>query len=325
MKHILLPILLLLFSCDSSDNDSTQNQSQNNNNNQNVVVTDDYKLVSINSEGEIFEIGNNTGLIAQIGQITTQENLLILPSVVNFSEKILSIEAIAPNPNVIYEYDKTTNTTINLNINIPSSVTSSMNEPFLSAMTFDGNSILAVVNENLPNSTHPSKLVSIDPQTYTVTDLNISFYQVGVTSLLYANNKLYMSTLNNGILEVNLSLKTVTPITTNIGTTRLAKIDNNTLAYNQLGGTNWVNSMKPYEINLTNNITTDKSQNIFYSIGNITGNGFYTDSEIINLVFKQNNEYGLLKLNYSNDEINFVSVDKNLIGVNSIIIEKKNL
>lgn len=326
MKHLLLSILILFFSCSSSDdpilnaNNGTGNNNPNDNN-----VTDDYKLVAVNSEGGIFEIGNNTGVTSQIGQINAPNNLLMLSSIVNFDTKILSIEANVSEPNVIFEYNKATNTTTNVNLNIPSSVTSTMNEAFLGPMTFDGDSILAVVNENLPNNTHPSKLIAINPLTYTVTDLDISFYQVGVTSIIYANDKLYMSTMNNGILEVDLNLKTVNAITTNVGTTRLTKIDNTTLAYNQLGGTNWVNAMKPYQINLTNNTVTDKSQNIFYSLGNTTGNGFYINSEILNIVFKQDNDFGLLKLNYISNEMKFVSLDENIIGVNSIIIEKKNL
>lgn len=324
MKHLLLSLLILFISCDSSDESpSTNNNTNNNNSNENI--TDDYKLVAVNSEGGIFEVLNNTGVISQIGQINVPNNLLILSSIVNLDTKILSIEANVSNPNVIFEYDKSNNTTTNINLNIPSSVTNSMNEPFLGPMTFDGNSILAVLNENLPNNTHPSKLISIDPQTYTVTDLDISFYQVGINSIIFTNNKLYMSTSNNGILEVDLDLKTVTAITTNISTTRLTKINNTTLAFNQLGGTNWINAMKPYEINLTSNIITDKSQNIFYSLGNTTGNGFYTNSEVLNIVFKQNNDYGLLKLNYTTNEIKFVPLDENIIGVNSIIIEMRNL
>lgn len=311
MKHLLLSILILFISCTSSDSNDN--------------VSDDYKLITVNSEGEIFDIGNNTGEISQIGQINAPNNLLILSSIVNLDSKILSVEANVSEPNVVFEYNKTNNTTTNINLNIPTSVTSSMNEPFIGSMTFDGNSILAVVNENLPNNTHPSKLISIDPQTYNVTDLDISFYQVGITSMIYTNGKLYMSTMNNGILEVDLSLKTVTAITTNTGTTRLVKIDNTTLAYNQLGGTNWVNAMKPYEINLTNNNITDKSQNIFYTLGNINGNGYYTNSEVINIVFKLNNDFGFLKMNYITNEIKFVPLNVDIIGVNSIIIGKKNL
>lgn len=322
MKHLLLSILILFISCSSSDEPAV---NSNNDNNQNQNVSDDYKLVAVNSEGGIFEIGNNTGTISQIGQINAPNNLLILSSVVNFDTKILSIEANVSLSNVIFEYDKANNSTTNINLNIPTSVTSSMNEAFVGPMTFDGSSILAVVNENLPNNTHPSKLIAIDPQTYAVTDLNISFYQVGVTSIIYANSKLYMSTMNNGILEVDINLKTVTAITTNVGTTRLTKIDNTILAYNQLGGTNWINAMKPYQINLTNNIVTDKSQNIFYSLGNTTGNGFYINSEVLNIVFKQNNDFGLLKQNYNSNEINFISLDENIIGVNSIIIDTKSL
>lgn len=313
MKYLLLSIIILFISCSSSD-------EQPNNN-----ISDNYKLITVNSEGKIFEIGNNTGLISQIGQINAPNNLLILSSIVNFDNKILSSEANISAPNVIFEYNKASNTTNNINLNIPSSVISTMNEALLGPMTYDGNSILAVVNENLPNNTHPSKLIAINPQTYTVTDLDISFYQVGITSIIYGNNKLYMSTMNNGILEVDLNLKTVTSISSNVGTTRLTKIDNTTLAYNQLGGTNWVNAMKPYQINLTNNVVTDKSQNTFYSLGNTAGNGFYINSEVLNIVYKQNNEFGLLKLNYLTDEIMFVSLDKNIVGVNSIIIDKKNL
>ena len=44
MKHLLLSILILFISCTSSDSNDN--------------VSDDYKLITVNSEGEIFDIGN---------------------------------------------------------------------------------------------------------------------------------------------------------------------------------------------------------------------------------------------------------------------------
>lgn len=77
MKHLLLSILILFISCTSSDSNDN--------------VSDDYKLITVNSEGEIFDIGNNTGEISQIGQINAPNNLLILSSIVNLDSKILSV------------------------------------------------------------------------------------------------------------------------------------------------------------------------------------------------------------------------------------------
>jgi len=46
------------------------------NSNETTTIVDDYKLLSVTSEGKIFEIGNNTGNTINIGQITNQSKFI---------------------------------------------------------------------------------------------------------------------------------------------------------------------------------------------------------------------------------------------------------
>lgn len=317
MKKIgfLLILFFAILSC-SSESEMTSTTPE--------TTTDEYKLLTINTSGELYEIGNNTGTTIKIGQIPTYSNLLMLQSVCNLNSKILAIEAIAFSPNIIYVYDKNSGSTNSVTINLPASVTTNMNEPFLSAMTYDGSRILAVVGENMPNSTHPSKIVSINPDTYQVTDLEIAFYQQSVLSMLYTNNKLYMGTRNHGFLEVDVLEKTVT-VKANIAITRLTKQNETNIACMQLIPGGVINGVKPITFDLQNDVYAEKSTDTVIGLGNVTGNTIFHNNEYLTILFKPNGVFGLQKMNYTTNVTNFIPLNYNVLGANATIIGKNSI
>jgi hypothetical protein len=305
---------LLLFSCGGSD-DTTET----------VDVVDTYNLLTINSEGTIFLVGNNTGDLQTVGQMSSQSNLLQLATMCRVGSKILTIEAsYVPAPNILRIYDLNSNATTTFQIVLPTSLTTTMNDPFITNMNYNGTELIAIVSDNQPNDTHPNKVISINPQTYQTTDLNIDFYQRTLTSTELINNKLYVGTNNDGLLVLDLALKTVTEIQQNgakFNSTKLAKTTNNKLALMKFGTTSLINDVLPYEFDITAGTFTDKASGNIFAVGNITGKTFFVNNEFLNFVYTIDSKFGLLKVNYNTNEQEFIELNSNTISPNATIVD----
>lgn len=313
-----LPLLLLalisLFGLSCSSDDTVTPE-----------IIDDYKLLSVTSEGKIFEIGNNSGETHSIGQITNQANLIMLPTICNIGSKIYALEAsYVPAPNILIVYDKSNGTTSTQQLILPASVASTMTDPFITNLEYNGSEIIAIVSENMPNDSRPNKIISINPQNFQTTDLNISFFQRTLSSTELIGNKLYISTRTEGLLEVDLSLKTVTELqagSIQINATRLVKVSNTKLGLMRLNVPQVINGVKPFEFDLSNNALSDKSVGNIFAVGNVTGGTVFYNSEFLNIVYNENSKFGILKINYTNNEREFVELDPNILGSNAIIVD----
>lgn len=288
-------------------------------------VVDDYKLLSVTTSGKIFEIGNNTAATVNIGQITNQSNLIQLATICNVGSKIYCLEAsYVPSPNILTVYDKTTKTTSTVQLILPPSIATAMTDPFITNLEYNGSEFIAVVSENMPNNTRPNKIISINPVNYQTTDLNIDFYQRTLTSTELINDQLYIATRTEGLLKIDLTLKTVTELQANgarINATRLAKNGTTKLSLMKLGVPQVINGVQPYEYDLSNNTLTDKSQGAIFAVGNITGGTLVKNGEYVNYVFNLTGSYGILKVNTVSNDQKFVALDQNAVGSNCIIID----
>lgn len=312
-----LPLLLLIFvslfsfSCESNDTKPEEK------------INDDYKLLSVTSEGKIFEIGNNSGKTTNIGQIKNSANLIMLSTICNVGSKIYSFESTyVPHPNILIIYDKLTGTTTTKQIVFPASL--NMYDALISNLEYNGSELVAIVSENHASENLPNKIISINIENYQTTDLGISFTQSSLTSTELINNKLYVSTRVDGLLEIDLIEKTVKELQASgktISATRLAKIDNTKLGLMQLGVPQLVNGVKPFEFNLSNNLLSDKYSENTYALGNTTGGTISYNNEYLNLVFGMDSKFGILKINYENNSIKFVELDKNTFGGNAILVD----
>lgn len=313
---LFLLILVSLFSFSCENNDEAPEVQK---------IDDDYKLLSITSEGKIFEIGNNSGKTTTIGQIKNSANLIMLSTICNIGSKIYAFESTyVPLPNILIIYDKLTGTTTTKQIILPASLTETMLDPFITNLEFNGSELVAVVSENQSNKYLPNKIISINIQNYQTTDLGINFFQRSLTSTELINNNLYVSTTVDGLLEINLTDKTVKELKANgatISATRLAKIDNTKLGLMQLGVPQVVNGVKPIEFNLSNNLLSDKSSGNIFAVGNITGGTISYNEEYLNLVFNTDSKFGILKINYETNSTKFIELDKNIFGGNSILVD----
>jgi hypothetical protein len=310
MKNIAKVVLIFLsFSLFSCETNTAENQEE---------IIDEYYLQAVTSSGKVYKIGNNTGEAAVIAQIPTQHNLLILQSICRVDSKIYAIESsYIPNPNRLIIYDLNQNSTSHVQLVFPNSILSAMSEPFVVTMKHNGSQFLALVVDTSGNS---SRLVAIDDQSFEVTDLGIYFTTMNVTSTVWIENDLFISTMQNGLYKINLSTNSITELLDNgnrIYGTRLSKISNSKLAVlkriNSL-----MNGVKPFEYDLTLNTFTDKSLGNNYSVGSVYGNSFFYQDEVLDFVFLE--EYDgtsndgsivefpshIIKANYTTNEIKTV-------------------
>lgn len=310
---LLIFVSLFSFSCES--NDSTSEEK----------INDDYKLLSVTSEGKIFEIGNNSGKTTTIGQIKNSANLIMLATICNVGSKIYSFESTyVPHQNILIIYDKLTGVTKTKQIIFPTSLAKTMSDPFITNLEYNGSELIAIVSENLPNESRPNNIISINTENYETTDLGINFFQRSLTSTELINNKLYVSTRVDGLLEINLVNKTVTELRgggAKISATRLAKIDNTKFGLMQFGVTQAIDGIKPVEFNLSNNLLSDKSSEVTYAVRNSLGGTISYNKEYLNLVYRSDFKFGILKINYENNSTKFIELDKEIVGPNAIIVD----
>lgn len=313
---LLALISLFALSCSSDDSSPVTPEPE---------IIDDYKLLSVTSEGKIFEIGNNSGETHSIGQITNRANLIMLPTICNIGSKIYALEAsYVPAPNILIVYDKSNGTTSTQQLILPASVASTMTDPFITNLEYNGSEFIAIVSENMPNDSRPNKIISINPQNFQTTDLNISFFQRTLSSTELIGNKLYISTRTEGLLEVDLSLKTVTELqsgSVQINGTRLVKVSNTKLGLMRFNVPQVINGVKPFEFDLSNNTLSDKSVGNIFAVGNVTGGTVFYNSEFLNIVYNENSKFGILKINYTNNEREFIELNPDILGSNAIIVD----
>lgn len=326
---ILILTLLSLFmlsSCESDDGTTNTNteipeEEEPTTEEPEEEITDDYYLLAVTSEGEVYKIGNNTGEVNQTGQIPTSNNLIMLSTICKVDSKIYAFEVVGyPLQNFLI-YDELTNSTTITQLTFPSSITSVMSGAVISNAKYNGSELIALVVEEYSNN--PAKVVSIDLQSYEVTDLGISFPQKDVVSMELINNDLFVVTAQNGFIKINLDNGSVTELQNNgnrINGTRITKISDSKIAIMSRIPV-IINGVKPFEYDLSTNTFSDKSLGNNYGLGNITGKSFFHNGEVLDFVFIENNEEEpnedgsivyhpnyILKANFQTNEIKTVKV-----------------
>lgn len=285
-------------------------------------IVDDYKLLAVSNLGEVFEIGNNTGDIENIGQINRENNSSILSTnnLISSSDKIYSIEYLYnPTPtNNLLIYDRYEGTGQIIPLTIPSTING--NERGIIALGWNDNNLIGVLAENVLISNSTKHLININLQDNSITELGITFNEDAVTSMIKINSKLYISTWGEGFLEIDLTNKSVNNINSIIGS-RLAQINESELAIMQYVP-GFINGAKPARIDLSNQTVSNNSDNEIYGLVTLFGNSIFKNQIYLNLVSTSNLYFGILKTNFETNkssiiEINSTSVDRNLIILNT--------
>jgi len=287
-------------------------------------IVDDYKLLAVTDLGEIFEIGNNTGEIENIGQIPKESNdtFLSTNTLISSEEKIYSIEYLYnPSPsNNLLIYDRQDGTGQIIPLTIPSTING--DERGIIALAWDNNNLIGVLAENILMNNSTKHLININLQDNSITEMGITFNEDAITSMIKIDSKIYVTTWGEGFLEIDLTNNSVNNVNS-INGSRIAKITDTELGIMQAVSGN-INGAKPGVLNLTTQTISDNSNGETYGLVTVFGNTIYDSGIYLNLVSSNNlNLYlGILKSNFGTNENSIVEINSTSVNRNLIILGK---
>lgn len=287
-------------------------------------VVDDYKLLAVTDLGEVFKIGNNTGEIENIGQISKESNdtFLSTNTLISSEDKIYSIEYLYnPTPtNNLLIYDRQEGTGQIIPLTIPSTING--DERGIIALAWNDNNLIGVLAENVLINNSTKHLININLQDNSITEMGITFNEDAITSMTKINSKLYISTWGEGFLEIDLTNNSVNNFNS-INGSRIAKITDNELGIMQAVSGN-INGVKPGIINLTTQTVSDSSNGETYGLVTVFGNTIYDNGIYLNLVSSNtlNLYLGILKSNFATNENSVVEINSMSVNRNLIILDK---
>tara|TARA_B110000259_G_scaffold122014_1_gene138445 strand:- start:235 stop:1203 length:969 start_codon:yes stop_codon:yes gene_type:complete len=316
-NYLFLLILILTLSCEESDTETTDEPDNE--------IIDDYNLLAVSNLGEVFEIGNNTGILEKIGQIERENNNSILSTnnLIASNNKIYCIEYIYnPSPtNNLLIFDRQNNTTERVPLTLPSNITG--DERGIIALAWNNNNLIGVLGENVIIDNFTKHIININLEDYIITDLGITFNEEDkITSMEKIDSKLYLSTWGDGFLEIDLTNKSVNNVNS-INGSRLAKINESEVAIMQ-SVPGFINGAKPARINLSNYIISDNSTDEIYGLVTLFGNSIYENQIYLNLVSTSDLYFGILKTNFQNNESSIVEINSTSVDRNLIILDTTN-
>lgn len=301
-----LAIAFLTLSCDTSNPDNE--------------IIDDYNLVAVSDRGEIFEIGNNTGQIVNVGLIARENEAssTITNNLISTDKSIFSMEyTYTPTPtNNLLKYDRQTGSSQIIPLTLPSTIEGY--DRCIVALAVDDNNLIGVLNEDLLRDHAPNHIINIDLQNYSVTDLGISFNESYISSLLKIGSILYISTLREGFLIVDLEQKTIEKLDA-VNGGKLALRNNSELAIMLEGQGGY----KPGLFNLNTKHISDHSNGESFGIVADFGNAIYTDQTYYNLITDRdlNLHLGILKTDFKTNTNSIIPVKSTTVDNNLIIVD----
>lgn len=318
--YVLLLLAFFAFSCEDTDNGSTDETI--------IEISDDYNLLVASDLGEIFQIGNNSGNIKNVGQIDRESNNSLLPttSLIGSENKIYAIEYIyksTPTNNLLI-FDKQKETTQIIPLTLPSNIIGYERQIYALAWNNNDN-LIGVLAENVFIEKSPKHLVNINLQNNSVTDLGITFTEDRITSMKKINSKLYLSTTNEGFLIIDLNDKTVNRLNS-INGSKMAIINDLELAIMQTGS-GFGGTVIPSIINLTNLTISDTIKNENFGLSSSFGNSIYKNEEYLNFVTVPDlqTNLALLKTNFKTNKNTIVRINSDAsVNINLIILDTTN-
>ncbi|MGM8363464.1 hypothetical protein ACSV4D_16240 [Flavobacterium sp. ARAG 55.4] len=306
--------ICLFFSCSNDSSDAPDTET----------ITDDFSYTTVNDNGEINSIGNNSGkitLLAKFNSLTaTPVNLNTICSNAN---SIFLIEHKSPQDK-LYIFNKNSKTTTSKTLSYPDKITGF--EPLMFVLEWNESKSLLygiIASNPYSESDNINYFVTINPSTYEVNYSNISFSQKNIYSTFSNGSKIYCTSYTDDVFEINPDENTATAIPFNNSKIPLIRtvMYSNSIAYGLNANTTLPTLVK---IDVTNKTYLDILPNEKYGAVNNYGKGFIdkTNNEYINLVSK-NNLLGILKYKITNNTTEFIPVTTNITNynINTVIIQ----
>ncbi|MBB4803302.1 hypothetical protein HNP37_003377 [Flavobacterium nitrogenifigens] len=310
---------LLLFSCSNDSSEPTDDS-----------VKDDYDFLAVTFAGKINKIGNNSGKITPYAEFEgLTSNTINLNAVTSNSDKIFLVEYYSPSTK-LFVFDKKTKKTISKSIVLPNEAVGSY--PSISSLIWnDSKKALygtIISNTYISPVNNVSYFIKIDPETFEISYLGLSFDQTASTSIFLNGNKLYSSYSNQGTYEIDIDNNKAQKVLFNNAAFSFSKpsvISTNT-AYCITNKTGSIGNTIA-KINLSNYTYEDLLPNDQLGYAYLNGQGYIdkNSNEYVCCVQKGTEEFVLLKFNISTKAYKYFALKSNtLIDSNFIIVDQVN-
>lgn len=182
---------------------------------------DTYKYIALRNDGQLFEVGNNTGKISPVNKIPGIEFISTFNAVTSSPTKLYIYEhKFPPLQSTIHVYNRTTKATQTKTISFPEEVFGEF--PGLVSLEWDEtNSVLvALVKEHYESGPHNiTRVARIDPDNFEVTSMNIEIDRAHIISTQLVEDKIYTSTYkpgtgggSNDFFQIDLATGTLTSL-----------------------------------------------------------------------------------------------------------------
>lgn len=208
MKKLLFPLsyffmISILFSCSGEENPITPDPEV-----EPVVpevAVDSYNYLVLKNDGELYEMGNNTGDISGAGKIQDIEFNVVFNAIATSAEKIYIYEQeMDPFQGFIHIFDRETRTSVVQEINFSQEIFG--DNATLLALEWDeeNNNLIGIVKEEMEASgILTSRVARIDPESLEVSSMDIQFEKAVISAVSLIDNKLLISTLKSSTVGTN--------------------------------------------------------------------------------------------------------------------------
>lgn len=304
---------VFFFSC---SNDSSNNE-----------VKDDFSYLSVNDNGEIHKIGNNSGKITSYSQFDVFAKPINLSTVTSNSDKIFLIEYYQGVTKLLI-FDRKTKTTISKKLELPEEIIGI--EPTITSLTWDESkkTLYGIILDNLFSfsSDNTCYFIKINPNNFEITYEGLTFKQS--VSLITILNKDKLYSFNHKVTPIEIDLNNNTTKTalfnnSNISITRPCIYDNNTAFCLKVDNDNSNTTIT--KLNLNDNSYEDLLVKEPFGIFQNKGNGFIdkTNNQYIFNTSTVNIQHCILKYNISTNKYTILKLISNsTINDNILIIDK---
>ena len=326
LHFILIFTTILCISCDNSDdNDIPLVASLD----EWVEVSDastpdDLLLVTVSKSGQVFTVGNNTGTTNTIGNmgLDFNESYLAMQTVIATENTIYAVEYLfdEAQTNNLLIHDIASNTTQRIPLTFPSNIEG--DQPRVLALVWDNTSnLIALVDEDFYPAGSTRHLVNISLQDYSVSEIGVTYDGDIVTSMKKVANNIYISTWNEGLIEIDLATNTLNTLS-NINGTRLATISDTQLAFMEVYGLA-IRGVRPSIIDTNTQTVTPNFATASIQVNDILGGTVFANQTYLNLVITPDVNFGILKTDFNSDKsilvpITFTDYIGEMVMVNAI-------
>lgn len=217
MRNFLLLLLgIILFSCSKDSESPTRKEEP-----KEPVAQDNYQYLALRNDGQLFIIGDQSGVVEPAGSISGLDFNTVFNTVTSSSENTYIYESWFDPPQArLFIRNRNTGNSEMVELEFPEEFG---NVPGFMSLDWDPNqeNLVGIIRQEFdtPSIDKPLKVARIDPYTFNITvlddlDLNSLGYR-NVFSSQLIDQKLYVSVSKNSelidadLLEIDLSNKTI--------------------------------------------------------------------------------------------------------------------